>query len=275
MIKKIFHLADIHIVNQLDKRPYDQMLKQAVAEIYKEIKKYDKDEARIVISGDIYHQKIKTSKEAEKMFHEMLNYLNAMCKTIVIAGNHDMLENNLDRMDALTPTFTIKGGYPNIIYADKELDYKSGYIVDDGVVWCIYSIFDMFKKPNFDGLREQYPNHKFIGLYHGEVVGAVTDMGRMSESGIDTNDFKGLDCVMAGHIHKNQTLKKNGVPIVYPGSLFQQDMGENITGHGYELWDLETMKHKHIEVSNKYRIYKIEVTSYDDVTNDTEKLLNY
>ena len=206
MIKKIFHLADIHIVNQLDKRPYDQMLKQAVAEIYKEIKKYDKDEVRIVISGDIYHQKIKTSKEAEKMFHEMLNYLNAMCKTIVIAGNHDMLENNLDRMDALTPTFTIKGGYPNIIYADKELDYKSGYIVDDGVVWCIYSIFDMFKKPNFDGLREQYPNHKFIGLYHGEVVGAVTDMGRMSESGIDTNDFKGLDCVMAGHIHKNQTL---------------------------------------------------------------------
>ena len=78
MIKKIFHLADIHIVNQLDKRPYDQMLKQAVAEIYKEIKKYDKEEVRIVISGDIYHQKIKTSKEAEKMFHEMLNYLNAM-----------------------------------------------------------------------------------------------------------------------------------------------------------------------------------------------------
>ena len=62
MIKKIFHLADIHIVNQLDKRPYDQMLKQAVAEIYKEIKKYDKEEVRIVISGDIYHQKIKTSK---------------------------------------------------------------------------------------------------------------------------------------------------------------------------------------------------------------------
>ena len=122
MIKKIFHLADIHIVNQLDKRPYDQMIKQAIAEIYKEIKKYNKDEVRIVIVGDIYHQKIKTSKEAEKMFHEMLNYLNAMCKTIIIAGNHDMLENNLDRMDALTPTFTIRGGYPNIVYADKELD---------------------------------------------------------------------------------------------------------------------------------------------------------
>lgn len=275
MIKKIFQLADIHIPNQTDKRPYDQMLKQAIAEIYKEIKKYNKDEIRIVIVGDIYHQKVKASKEAEIMCHEMFNYLNAMCKTIVVAGNHDMLENNQDRKDALTPTFTIKGGYPNITYADKELNYQSGYIIDDGVVWCLYSMFDMFKKPNFDGLREKYPNHKFIGLYHGEVVGAVTDMGRMSESGIDVNDFKGLDCVMAGHIHKNQTLKKNGVPIVYSGSLFQQDVGENTLGHGYELWDVETMKHKHVEISNKYKMYKIEVTSYDDVTNDTERLLNY
>lgn len=275
MIKKIIHLADIHIPNLNDKRPYDKMLKQAVAEIYKEVKKYDKDEVRIVIAGDIYNQKVKTSKEAEIMCHDMLNYFNAMCKTIIIAGNHDMLENNLDRKDALTPTFTIKGGYPNITYADKELNYQSGYIVDDGIIWCLYSMFDMFKKPNIDGLREQYPSHKLIGLYHGEVVGAVTDMGRMSDSGIDTNDFKGLDCVMAGHIHKNQTLKKNGVPIVYSGSLFQQNVGENTIGHGYELWDVETMKHKHVEVSNDYKSYKIEVTSYDDIKNDTEKLLNY
>jgi DNA repair exonuclease SbcCD nuclease subunit len=275
MIKKIIQIADIHIPNQTDKRPYDQMLKQAIAEIYKEVKKYNKDEVRIVIVGDIYHQKVKSSKEAEIMCHEMLNYFNAMCKTIVIAGNHDMLENNLDRKDALTPTFSIKGAYSNVIYADKELNYKSGYIIDDGVVWCLYSMFDMFKKPIFDDLQKQYPNHKFVGLYHGEVVGAVTDMGRMSESGIDTNDFKGLDCVMAGHIHKNQTLKKNGIPIVYSGSLIQQDIGENIIGHGYELWDMETMQHQHVEISNDYRMFKLEVTSYDDIKNDAETLLNY
>lgn len=275
MIKKIIQIADVHIPNQTDKRPYDQMLKQAIAEIYKEVKKYNKDEVRIVIVGDIYHQKVKSSKEAEIMCHEMFNYLNAMCKTIVIAGNHDMLENNQDRTDALTPTFTIKGAYPNVIYADKELEYKSGYIIDDGVIWCLYSMFDMFSKPNFDGLREQYPNHKFIGLYHGDIVGAVTDIGRMSEQGIDTKNFIGLDCVMAGHIHKNQTLKKNGIPIVYSGSLFQQAVDENTLGHGYEFWDIETMKHKHVEVTNKYKTYKIEVTSYEDIANDTEKLLNY
>lgn len=275
MIKKIFHLGDIHIVNQLDKKPYDKMLKQAVAEIYREVKKYDKDEVRIVICGDIFHSKIKNSKESEVMFHEMLNYFNAMCNTIIIAGNHDTLANNLDRMDAITPTFTIKDAYPNIIYADKELNYQSGCIVDDGVIWCLYSIFDMFKKPNMESMREQYPNHKFIGLYHGDVVGAMTDLGRMSESGIDTNDFIGLDCVMAGHIHKYQTLKKNGIPIVYSGSLFQQNFGENITGHGYEMWDLESMGHHHVEITNNYKLYKIEVTSFEDIKNNTEKLLNY
>lgn len=275
MIKKIIHLADIHIPNMNDRRPYDEMLKQAASEIYKEVKKYNKDEVRIVLAGDIYSQKVKTSKEAEIMCHEFFNYLNAMCKTIVLAGNHDMLENNLDRKDALTPTFTIKNSYPNIIYADRELQYKSGYIIDDGVVWCIYSMFDMFRKPQFEEVKEQYLNHKFIGLYHGDVVGAVTDIGRMTESGIDFNDFKGLDCVMAGHIHKNQTIKKFGVPIVYAGSLFQQDNGENVTGHGYELWNLEDMTHEHVEVSNKYRSFKIEVTSYDDIENDVERLLNY
>ena len=275
MIKKVFHLADIHIPNMNDKRPYDEMLKKALSEIYKEIKKYNKGEVRIVISGDIYTQKVKTSKEAEIMCHEMFNYLNAMAKTIFIAGNHDMLENNLDRKDALTPTFTIKGAYENVTYADKELNYKSGYIVDDGVVWCIYSMFDMFRKPNIEEAKEKYPNHKFIGLYHGDVVGAVTDMGRMTESGINFDDFIGLDCVMAGHIHKSQTIKKNGIPIVYPSSLFQQDNGENVTGHGYELWDLETMEHEHVEVSNKYRTFKIEITDYDDVKNDLERVLNY
>lgn len=275
MIKKVFHLADIHIPNSLDKRPYGEMLKQAIAEIYKEAKKYDKDEIRIVIVGDLFHQKIKSSKEADALFHEMLNYFNAICKTIIIAGNHDMLENNQDRMDALTPTFMISGVYPNVIFADKELNYESGYIVDDGVIWCLYSMFDMFRKPNFEGLCEQYPNHRCVGLFHGEVIGAVTDMGRMSDSGINTKDFEGLDCVMAGHIHKNQTLKKNGVPIVYAGSFFQQDVGECTTGHGYELWDMETMRHRHIEVTNKYKVYKLEVTSYDDIKNDNEKLLNY
>lgn len=274
MVKHIFHIADVHIPNSEEKRPYMDMIKQALAELLKETKKYNKDEIRIVIVGDIFHNKIKTSNEAKKMFHEMLNYLNAIAKTIIVAGNHDMLENNHDKMDSISPTFDIKDVYPNITYADKVLNYKSGYIKDDNIIWALYSMYDKFAKPNISGLREQYPHCKIIGLYHGDIAGAVTDVGRMSENGIDTNVFSECDCVMAGHIHKHQEIKKNGVPIVYSGSLFQQGCDENTTGHGFLIWDVEKNKYKLHEVTNKYKTYKFKITSYEDVKEDVEKLLN-
>lgn len=130
------------------------------------------------------------------------------------------------------------------------------------------------QKPDFAELKTKYPNAKFVGLYHGDVVGAKTDSGMMVENGIDVNDFKECDCIMAGHIHKFQEIKKNGVPIVYSGSVFQQNSGENVSGHGFVIWDMETMKHKLHEVKNDYKIYKFKITSFDDVDNDEEKLLN-
>lgn len=267
-------MSDIHIPNTETEKPYTEMLKQFCAELYALVKRYGQENVRIVLCGDTFHQKIKASQEAKRMFHILLNYLNAIGKVLIFAGNHDMLENNLDRLDSISSTFDIKGVYPNVTYLDKEFDYKSGYMIDDNVIWVLYSMFDKFNRPNIDGLKEMHPDKKIIGLYHGEITGAVNDCGRMFENGIDTNLFKGCDCVMAGHIHKFQELKKGGVPIVYAGSLFQQDSGENLTGHGIVEWDLETMNYSMHEVTNKYRVLKFKISSYEDVENDEERLIN-
>ena len=275
MIKRIIQIADVHIPNSTTTdKPFLDMLKQLAGEIMLETKGFKKEEVRIVIVGDVFEKKIKADNESKDLFHEFLNYINAIAKTIIVAGNHDMLENNQDRMDSISPTFSIKGAYPNIVYADKVLNYKSGYIKDDNVIWVLYSMFDKFAKPNLDNLKDENPDCKLIGLYHGDIAGAVTDIGRMSEKGINTDDFKECDCVMAGHIHKYQTIKKNGVPIVYAGSVFQKDSGENTTGHGFVIWDIETMKYSLHEVKNLYKTYKFEISSYEDVENDEEKLLN-
>jgi len=274
MITTIYHISDIHIPNDEKNRPYMDMIKQSLAELLKDTKSHNKDEIRIVIAGDIFHNKIKTTNESKKMFHEMLNYLNAIGKTIIIAGNHDMLENNHNRIDSISPTFDIKDVYPNITYADKVLNYKSGYILDDNVIWVLYSIYDKYSKPNIDGIREKYPNHKVIGLFHGDIAGAVTDTGQMSENGVDTSIFKECDFVLAGHIHKRQEIKKNGVPIVYAGSLFQQNTGENTTGHGFLVWNVNENKYTPHEVTNKYKMYKFKIKSYEDIKEDAEKLLN-
>ena len=275
MVKKIIHLADLHIPNSTTSdRPFADMLKQLAGEIAVETKDLAKNEIRIVLVGDVFEKKIKADNESKVLFHTFLNYLNVIGTTIIIAGNHDMLENNQDRMDSISPTFSISGAYPNVAYADRELGYKSGYIKDDNVIWAIYSMFDKFKKPNLDEVKEKYPECKIVGLYHGDIAGAVTDVGRMSEKGINTDDFKECDCVMAGHIHKYQTIKKNGVPIVYAGSVFQCNAGENTTGHGFVIWDVETMKYSLHEVKNLYKTYKFEISSFDDISNDSEILIN-
>lgn len=272
MIKKIIHVADLHIPNTEESRPYGKMLFNLVEKIMTEVE--NPEETRIVIVGDIFENKIRTTNEAKEIFHKFLNVVDKICTTYIIAGNHDMLERNHDRMDSITPTFEIDNVYNNITFLDKELEYKSGLLQDDNIIFALYSMFDDFNKPEMSGIRQNNPDVKIVGLYHGDIAGSVTDLGRMSDSGIDTEWFKECDCVMAGHIHRFQEIKKNGVPIVYSGSVFQQNFGENTTGHGFVVWDMENMKYHHVEVENDYKMYKFSVTSYEDVENDTEKLLN-
>ena len=276
MIKKIFAIADIHIPNSEEKVPYHEMLKQAIAEIYKATKNIPNDEFRIIIAGDIFHNKIRISNEASDTFHMMLNYLNAIGKTYIIAGNHDMLENNLDRLDSISPTFGIKDVYPNVVYLDRETEYKSGCYVDDNVIFALYSIFDGFKRPlGLDETIKDNPSNRVIGLYHGDINGSVTDLGRVSENGLPVTEFEGCDCVIAGHIHKHQELNKNDIPIVYCGSLLQQNSGENIEGHGYIELNVDNLSYEQHDVTNNYKIYHFKINSYDDVNNDVERLINH
>lgn len=274
MITKIIQIADLHIPNNEEKRPYNEILMSFLKQLYKnEIEGTDADSTRIVICGDIFENKIRTTNEARMTFHTLLNYCNEFCPTIIIAGNHDMLENNHDRVDSLAPTFEIEGVYDNVHYLDKELNYKSGYVEDDNVIWNLFSMHDNFAPTNLE--HSQYPDKKIIGLYHGEIVGAMTDTGKLSDCGLNTDTFKECDCVMAGHIHRHQEIKKNGVPIVYASSLFQHDAGENTTGHGYCVWNINDMTYRHIDFDCTHKIYKFKIKDYDDISNDKEDLINF
>lgn len=273
MIKKIIHIADVHIPNDCSKRPYGEMIKSFLKQLYvNDIQGNNPSDIRIVIVGDIFHNKIRASNEARAMFHEMLNYLNEFCVTYVVAGNHDMLENNRDRTDSLAPTFGIENVYGNVKYLDKELGYRSGLVEDDNVVFALFSMHDSFASP-FSG-TEDFSGKTVVGLYHGDIAGAVTDVRRVCDDGIDTSLFKPCDCVMCGHIHRFQDIKKNGVHMVYPGSVFQQGVDENTSGHGYVVWDIPSMDFRHVEVDNCYRTFKFRVGSYTAFSEDIEEIVN-
>lgn len=273
MVKKIIACSDIHILNYKRLDEISSILKTFVDECKNIAKSMNKDELRIVIAGDIFHSKIEISNEANILAGWLLKQLNDIAKTIVISGNHDMLMNNASRLDSITPIFSMSN-FDNCIYLDKNLNYQSGCLIDDNVVWCLYSSFDNFAQPNLAEIKKNNPDKTYIGLFHGELNGAITDTGKVFENGLNYNYFSGLDFCILGHIHKMQCIKKDGINLVYCGSLFQQNFGENISGHGYVIWDIETKSYQHINIDNKYKFYQFKVKSYDDLDNDKEEIIN-
>lgn len=275
MIKKIIACADIHVRNLKRMEETQEQLGLFIEKCRDIAKDYERDELRIVVAGDVFENKISVSNEANIMVSWFLNSLSEVAKTIVICGNHDFLMNNKARVDSLTPVVSIADN-DEVIYLDSYTGYESGMLMDDNVVWCLFSSFDDFNRPDFESMRGELPDEtRYVGLIHADINGAVSHTNRVTENGLDAAVFEGLDFVIAGHIHKHQEIKKNGVKAVYCGSLIQQNNGESIFGHGFVLWDVELRVYKFVEVENKdYGFYKFTIGSETDIEDDKEVLIN-
>lgn len=273
-IRKVIHCSDIHIKNLLRHNEYAEQLTKFIEKCKEICEPFEKDEVRIVIAGDLIDQKNNITPELITFVSTFIRELENIAKVIVIAGNHDLIVNNLSRKDAISSIFET-AAFENAFLLDLELGYQSGYVVDDNITWCLYSIFDNFNKPNILEAKNENPSNKMIGLYHGMIIGSMLYNGNIVDSGVQGELFEGCDCVMAGDIHKQQNLKRGDVTIVYPSSLIQQNYGETVTQHGFCVWDIETMTHEFIPLLSEYGMYKFEIKDISDIDNDKEILINY
>ena len=278
MITKVIGIADIHIAN-IPNRIND--LKETVETFFKQAKKIVKDEGgpenvRIAVLGDIFDSKLEISNEGLLTGYWFLQELDKICPTIIIAGNHDLNLQNLSKIDSITPIFEM-ANFKQTRYLDMEFGYKSGFVKDDNVVWCLYSTFSSFEKPAFVPDKETNPdkNVKYIGLIHGEINGATNPNNTVSENALSPNLFDGTDFVFAGHIHKKQVIEGNGTKIVYCSSLKQKNYGETVSGHGFVLYDAETGNFEFVETPNKTTsFYKFSISDLDAIDRNEEILLN-
>jgi len=201
MVKKIVHLADIHIRTFRMHDEYLDVFKTLMADLTDLLVDYKREEIRIVVAGDLVHQKIVISNEQLLLGTWFLRKLEEIAPVVMIAGNHDLLENNKDRMDSITPMVQF--------LPDKDINYfkDSKCYLDDNIVWCVYSIFEGNSRPNIEAARAQFGNDKtYIGLFHGPLIGSTTDIGYEIEHGYNLNIFEGCDMVMCGDIHKRGVL---------------------------------------------------------------------
>jgi len=268
MIKKIIHIADIHIRTYRMHDEYEEIFRTFIDKVKLQVVGLKHEEIRIAVVGDLVHQKITISNEQLVLSCWFLGELATIGKVVLVAGNHDLLENNQDRMDSITPMIRLLNN-PNIAYYKESLCYE-----DENIVWCNYSIFEDNKGPDIETARTQYNNKTFIGLYHAPLAGATTDIGYEFKEGTGLDHFEGCDMVLLGDIHKRQEFTYKGAPIVYPSSLVQQNFGETVSKHGYLLWDVESRTYEEHDVPSRYGFYQFKLTSLDEIDNGTEKLTN-
>ena len=268
-IKVVVHCADIHFRNFQRHSEY-----RAICSNFLEQMKRIKPD-RIVLAGDIVHSRNVISPELVNEVFWFLDECSKLTgKVIIIPGNHDIVEQNKERMDALTPiifALKSKNNVDNIeYYTTSKVD------IDDNIAWVTYSIYDNNMTPS--EIKDNLYNDKIkIGLFHGVINGAVNELGFKFMHGGDIEKFNVCQIVLCGDIHKRQRMKtSNGVEVIYPGSLIQQNFGETVSEHGFGILKIENNKLNYVfhDIENPIKYLNFRITDISDIEDGTEVLLN-
>ena len=265
MVKRIIHIADLHIRTYQLHDLYRKQFYLLLEDLEKQVDGFDFSEIRVVIAGDIARNKINISNEQMMLTSWFIKELaDKIGKVIIIPGNHDFLENNMERLDSITPIVEI--------LKHEEIQYfkNRGVYVDENVKWVVYSLYEHNKRPDYvkeDGF--------YVGLFHGPIQGLSTDLGFEFDNAFSPLNFVDLDLLLCGDIHKRQIFTlPNGGKGVMIGSLVQQNFGENVNHHGYGVYDFETNEYTTHDIKNDQPFLHFTISDISDIENEKEILLN-
>lgn len=244
---KIAHVSDIHV----RKLKYHKEYRAVFEQLYEKLREEKPD--IIVNTGDTFHTKLDMSPEAIRMMSELFIGLADIAPYHMILGNHDMNLKNSSRLDAISPIVDYLQ-HPNIHFHK----YATVVEVADGVDLHILSIVDP------ENWQKDLPEDRVnIALYHGSVVGSVTDSGWMMTHGdISLDELEKYDYALLGDIHKTDQKVDNDGRARYPGSLVQQNHGES-NDKGYLIWDIQdknVWNTRHVSLVNPKPFITIELT---------------
>ena len=241
-IKYIYQLADIHI------RPLERHIeyREVFSKLYNKLKE-DKNikESLIVICGDIVHDKDNIKPELILLIREFLKNLSSITDVILFSGNHDLIENNTNRIPSLE---ALTQDICNIYYLRDTNLYKYG-----NINFYLKSLEDnkkLITKLNKNGIN--------IGLYHGMLKEV-----NINNTEYSVKDFDIYDITLLGDIHKREVFNNK---IAYSGSLIQQNHGETIEDHGMIKWNLEDISYEFIDIENEYGFITIDKYNINNIT---------
>ena len=267
MIKYLFHLSDIHIRNGDINYSRFVEYKNVFGKLFESLKtyKYKKEEFLIIITGDIFHNKNNIGNYGLMLYKILIENLTKIGTTIILEGNHDSIQHELNQPSLVTSTFEID----NLIVLRETKSF-----VIDNIGFSYVNIRDTLDNLSSSGRKNNlhpFPiitqNVKYkIALFHGTFANIKLYNGTNISNEHNPYPFEWIqdfDFALLGDIHLRQkNIYKNKVNWCYSGSLIQQNFGEDIIEHGYVIWDLEE---KNIEFVNVYNEFgKIVLKGLDD-----------
>lgn len=267
-INKIISFSDIHLKPLKDHEAHKLVYNKVIGKI-----KAEKPQ-RVVIAGDIFHNKLVVSNEMYIVIAKLLTAISKHTKIVIIPGNHDTVIGST-RVDCISVLVEMLDD-PNIVYYKESGCYKDQW--DGDIVWCAWSCLEYQKSPKIEEFKQTFSKEElnkltFVGLYHGVIVGSTTDTGfSLGDEGIDPNDFYETDFFIAGDIHKHQTYNypnykgQTGFGMMC-SSLIQQNFGETVENHGiillekvYGEWEFNL-----VPIENEYTYQTLQLTDFEEL----------
>ena len=204
----------------------------------------------IVILGDLLHEHERLHTTPLNKAYEFVKKMSNITKTIVIVGNHDLINNQ---------QFLTQNHWMNAMKDWENVRVIDDVEVIDNFLYCPYvpngKFMDAISKyENWKECRAIFCHQEFKNCKMGAVV---------SEHGDDWDMT--YPNVIAGHIHSRQQIEN----VYYPGSSMQHAFGEsdkniiaviefNDDNNDYKLDEVD------LELPRKHIIYK-DVCDIDDI----------
>lgn len=273
MIKKVFHFADIHI--RCESTRFDEYM-YAFERLKQAFEKIDTSDSIAVIVGDLLHIKGKADVFAAHLLKQFLQSFPSDLPIYVIRGNHDVVQNRPNDPDLLS---ALLHGYSNVIYVRDTKRFKV-----DNIGFGVVDVLDVLEPGTSSGRQvdvlPSFPDPQDdvtfnIALYHGTIVKCKLQNYSQSVDGVPLSWFKGYDIAMLGDVHlrqihvaQNNHIASGQLCWAYPGSLIQQNFGEEVINHGFLEWDLERGRVFEHDLPGSEGFMKVKIT------NDAIAILN-
>ena len=245
MYERVYHFADLHLRKGNERVSYYERYVIVIDNVLASIREQTgrvSGKTACVICGDVFHHKTEMSPPGMDLFKRIVYGLAKLVDTVIlIQGNHDLQQASHDKCNDMIRAMLQESDDEQ--YFPENVHYLSdtGVYLFDNLEFGVVSITDILRQGAGSGTVDDLPafpkpskkrKTAKIALAHC----MMRNSNRGNTHGIPDTWFSDYDVAMLGDVHIQQVVRTKHVTYGYPGSLLQQDFGEDVYGHGYLEW---------------------------------------